>query len=44
MGNVALRSGTKLDYDPRRMKVTNVPDANRYIKPVYREGQSLPEA
>ena len=41
MGNVALRAGKKLDYDARNMKVTNIPEANQYVKPEYRRGRSL---
>jgi len=41
MGNVALRAGKKLDFDWKSMKVTNVPDANKYIHPIYREGRTL---
>jgi hypothetical protein len=32
MGNVALRAGKKLDFDWKNMKVTNLPEANEYIK------------
>jgi len=41
MGNVALRAGKKLDYDPKAMKILNVPEANEYIRPHYREGRTL---
>jgi predicted dehydrogenase len=41
MGNVALRAGKKLDFDWKNMKVTNVADANNYIKPHYREGRTI---
>ncbi len=41
MGNVALRSGKKLDFDRKDMKVTNVPEANQFLRPNYREGRSL---
>jgi hypothetical protein len=41
MGNVGLRAGKKLDFDWKNMTVTNVPEANKFIKPVYREGQTL---
>lgn len=41
MGNVALRAGKPLDFDWKTMQVTNVPDANRYIKPELREGRTL---
>jgi hypothetical protein len=41
MGNVAIRAGKKLEFDWKSMKVTNVPDANRFIKPRYREGWTI---
>jgi len=40
MGNVALRTGKKLDFDWKKMTVTNIPAANNFIKPDYREGRS----
>ncbi len=36
-----LLGGKKLDFDWRKMTVTNVPDANQFIKPNYREGRSI---
>ena len=41
MGNVALRSGKKLDFDWKSMTVTNVPEANKYVQADYREGRTL---
>ena len=41
LGNVALRSGRKLNWDAENMKVTNVGDANRYVRDEYRKGWSL---
>jgi hypothetical protein len=41
MGNVAIRLGKKLDFDWKNMKVTNVPEANEFVKPGYREGWSI---
>jgi predicted dehydrogenase len=41
MGNVAIRAGKRLDFDWKNMKVTNVPEANQYIKPKYREGMEI---
>jgi predicted dehydrogenase len=41
MGNVALRAGKKLDLDWKKMKVTNEPDANKFIKPKYRDGWTI---
>ncbi|MHC4519262.1 MAG: Gfo/Idh/MocA family protein [Planctomycetota bacterium] len=48
LGNVALRmekqlyeKGLKLHYDGPAMKVTNLPEANRFIREEYREGWTL---
>ena len=41
VGNIAIRSGKKLDWDGENMKVTNVDEANKYINRPYREGWSL---
>jgi predicted dehydrogenase len=42
MGNVALRAGKRLDFDWKKMTVTNVPEANQFVQPHYREGRTLP--
>jgi len=41
LGNVAARAGRKLFWDGPNFKVTNVPDAEKYLKREYREGWSL---
>jgi hypothetical protein len=48
LGNVAVRmgqqlyeKGLKLYYDGPNMKVTNLPEANKYIRSEYREGWNL---
>ena len=41
MGNLAIRSGKKLDWDGQNMKVTNVPEANEYVHYKYRQGWNL---
>lgn len=41
LGNVAARAGQKLFWDGPNFKVTNVPDAEKYLKREYREGWSL---
>jgi predicted dehydrogenase len=41
MGNVALRAGKKLDFDWKNMKITNVPEANRYLKPELGQGWTI---
>jgi predicted dehydrogenase len=41
LGNVALRAGSKIEYDIRNMKITNNKDANQYLQRVYRDGWTL---
>ena len=41
LGTVAFRTGKKLQWDPKKLKATNCPEANPFIKPGYREGWSL---
>lgn len=42
MGNLCLfRPGEKILWDGENMKVTNIPELNKYINPTYREGWSL---
>lgn len=41
LGNIAIRTGQKLLWDGPNMTVTNVPEANQYVNPPYREGWKL---
>ena len=41
LGNVAYRTGKKLQWDPDRLAATNAPEADRFIHRTYREGWSL---
>jgi len=41
MGNVALRAGKKLEFDWKKMKITNNSATNQYIKPTYRSGMTI---
>ncbi|MCH8118847.1 MAG: Gfo/Idh/MocA family oxidoreductase [Planctomycetes bacterium] len=48
LGNIALRmgqklyeKGIKLYYDGPKMKITNLPEANKYIRSEYRDGWTL---
>lgn len=41
MGNLAVQAGEPIEYDPETMKVTNLPEANRFIEREYRKGWSL---
>lgn len=38
LGNVAYRAGGMIEYDPHSMKITNLSEANRYLKKDYRKG------
>jgi predicted dehydrogenase len=41
LGNVAYRTGKKLDWDPDRLEARNCPEADEYIRREYREGWVL---
>ncbi len=41
LGVLSLRFEGKLEWDSAKMRVTNVPEANKYIKPMVRKGWSL---
>jgi hypothetical protein len=41
MGNIAIRTGRKIYWNPKTEDFTNDPDANQMIKPVYREPWQL---
>ena len=41
LGNLAIRTGKKVEWDGPNMKSTNVPEANRYIRREYRKGWTL---
>jgi len=41
LGNVAYRTGKKLQWDPKNLKATNAPEADQFIRREYREGWSL---
>ncbi|NLX28603.1 MAG: Gfo/Idh/MocA family oxidoreductase [Bacteroidales bacterium] len=41
LGGVALRAGKKVVYDSREMKITNLPEANRYLTREYRPGWEI---
>ena len=38
---VALRTGKRLQYDAENMRITNVPEANKYLSREYRKGWEL---
>jgi len=41
LGNAALRAGQPIHWNGEEMKITNAPEANRFIRRPYREGWSL---
>jgi hypothetical protein len=41
LGAVALRARKKVNYDTLNMKITNIPDANKYLTREYRKGWEL---
>jgi hypothetical protein len=38
LGNVAVRTGKRLEYDAATQTVKNCPEAAAYIRPEFREG------
>jgi hypothetical protein len=44
LGVVALRVEGRIEYDPASMRITNNEAANRYLRPTFRPGWSLPGA
>jgi len=41
LGNIAKRMDTRIEWDAANLKVTNVPEANKYVRTEYRKGWSL---
>ena len=41
LGNVAYRSGKKIQWDTNEMRATNAPDAEQFISRDYRKGWKL---
>ena len=41
LGNVAYRTGKKLDWDPKTLKAKNCPEADQYLRREYRQGWVL---
>jgi hypothetical protein len=41
LGTVAIRARKPVKWDADEMKVTNVPEANAYLRPTYRDGFRL---
>jgi len=36
LGNVAIRTGEKIEWNAKKCKVTNIPEANQYVRRPYR--------
>jgi len=41
LGNIAQRVDTRIHWDAEAIKVTNLPEANKYVRTEYREGWQL---
>ncbi|HEQ60129.1 MAG TPA: Gfo/Idh/MocA family oxidoreductase, partial [Firmicutes bacterium] len=41
LGNLAIRTGRKIEWDPISLTVTNDPEANQYIRQWYRKGWEI---
>ncbi|HUT30562.1 MAG TPA: Gfo/Idh/MocA family oxidoreductase [Sedimentisphaerales bacterium] len=41
LGNIAIRDQREIHWDAESMRVTNIPDANKYVRREYREGWIL---
>ena len=41
LGNVAYRTGRKIEWDPAKLKAKNCPEADRYVVGEYRKGWKL---
>ncbi|HUU91046.1 MAG TPA: Gfo/Idh/MocA family oxidoreductase [Phycisphaerae bacterium] len=41
LGNVAKRVDTRIEWDAENLKVTNLPEADKYVRAPYRDGWSL---
>jgi len=41
VGNLAVRLGRRIEWDSKKMKATNAPEAKKYINKKYRKGWSI---
>ena len=41
LGNVAVRSGEAIDYEPATGRITNSSTASQYLKPYFRKGWEI---
>ena len=38
VGNLAIRAGKNIEFDPNKLEVVGMPEASKFIKRTYREG------
>lgn len=43
LGNIALRAGHRIQWDPQEFRITNCQEANQYLRREYRRGWDLKE-
>ena len=43
LGNIALRIGHRIEWDPMKFRITNCEEANQYLRREYRKGWDLKE-
>ncbi|MBE0537505.1 MAG: Gfo/Idh/MocA family oxidoreductase [Phycisphaerae bacterium] len=41
VGNLAVRTGKRVEWDSKNMRSTNVPEANQYVSKLYRKGWEI---
>jgi len=41
LGNLALRAGGKIEWDANNQRVTNLPEANKFVRREYRTGYTI---
>jgi hypothetical protein len=41
VGNLAIRTGKKVDWNAGQMKADHLPEADQYIRPEFRKGWSI---
>lgn len=41
LGRIAIQADTRIEWDAANMKITNVPDANKFVSREYRQGWTL---
>jgi len=41
LGNVAFRAGKKIEWDAKNLRISNAPEAEKFLGQEYRDGWSL---